>query len=184
MKPSLRDDQVVLRRETLDGLPAPRAPEGYRFRRLRAGDEAGWQALYDAAFPDIPDRVHEKVSDLMASDLWNPDRVSLACLADRPVACAVAWEPSWNAPGTGMVHWVATHPAHRRRGLGQAVVLDILRWMRDGGHRDAVLITEVHRTAALRLYLALGFEPDFGAAVDMDRRWATLRENLRRGDQP
>jgi len=184
MKPSLLDDQVLLRRPTLDGLPDTRVPEGYGLRHFRPGDETDWQAVYDAAFPDIPNRVREKVSELMGSDIWNPDRVSLACLADRPVACAVAWEPPWNAPVTGMVHWVATHPAHRRRGLGRAVVLNILRWMRDGGLRDAVLITEVHRTAALRLYLNLGFEPDFGAAVDMDRRWATVCENLLRENPP
>jgi mycothiol synthase len=180
MKPSLRDKQVVLRRPTLDSLPDSRVPDGYRLRRFRPGDETDWQAVYDAAFPDIPDRVSEKVSELMASDLWNPDRVSLACLADRPVACAVAWEPPWNAPGAGVVHWVATLPAHRRRGLGRAVVLDALQWMRRTGRRTAVLITEVHRTAALRLYLDLGFEPDFGAAADMDRRWALARENLSR----
>jgi len=184
MGPSLRDDQVVLRRATLQGLPAPGILEGYALRPFRPGDETDWQALYEAAFPDIPDRVRDKVAHLMAEDVWDPQRVRFACQADRPVACALAWEPRWDVPGAGILHWVAVHPAHRRRRLGRAVVLDALRWMHQTGRRAAVLTTEVHRVAAVRLYLSLGFKPDFAAAPDMDRRWATAREHLGRAERP
>ncbi|HUX02575.1 MAG: GNAT family N-acetyltransferase [Phycisphaerae bacterium] len=178
--PQLRDDQVVLRRPTLDGLPDPCVPEGYVLRPFRPGDEADWQALYDAAFADIRQHVRNKVADLMASDLWVPDRVRFACKLDRPVACALAWEPDWDAPGAGMLHWVAVHPSHRRRGLGRAVVLDALQRMRRTGRSAAVLTTEVYRTAALRLYVDLGFQPDFAAAADTALRWAAAMGDLRR----
>jgi mycothiol synthase len=182
--PQLRDDQIVLRRSSLGGLPTPCAPEGYSLRPFHPGDEADWQALYDAAFSDIADRVRQKVAHLMAEDVWMPERARFACLADRPMAAALAWDPPWDAPGAGMVHWVAVHPEHRRHGLGRTVVLDALDWMHSAGRRAAVLTTEVHRVEAIRLYLELGFEPDFAGAPDMDRRWAAARRNLNRSAQP
>ena len=177
--PQLRDDQIVLRRPSLDGAPDPCAPQGYVLRPFRPGDEADWQALYDAAFADIRQRVREKVADLMDSSLWVPDRVRFACKLDHPVACAVAWEPHWDAPGAGMLHWVAVHPSHRHRGLGRAVILDALGWMRRTGRSAAALITEVTRAPALHLYLSLGFEPDFAATPDMTSRWADAQRHLR-----
>jgi hypothetical protein len=42
----------------------------------------------------------------------------------------------------------------------------------------AVLVTQVHRVPAIRLYLALGFRPDFEAFPEMADRWAAVASAL------
>ncbi len=183
-RPSLSDDAIVLRRPDLDGVPVPRAPAAYTLRCFKAGDEAPWAGLLDACFPEYSwtlERLHEVFLD---PPLWQPERVVFACSGDCLVACCAAWHDTWCAAETGMIHWVATHPDHLRRGLGQAVVTSSLHWMRGSGCRDAALITQVWRVPAVRLYRTLGFRPDMGAADDMAARWAQAEANLRRAGGP
>jgi mycothiol synthase len=176
----LRPDQVLLRCDSLSNLPPPQPPAGYTLRTFRRGDEAAWQALYDAAFPRIPGRVAGKVADLMADPIWQPDRTFFVCTGDVPAAAALAWEPYWDAPGAASVHWVATHPRHRRRGLARTAVLAVLDWMRRHGRAAAVLSTETYRLPAIRMYLGLGFRPDFAAHETMPARWRIVCEALER----
>lgn len=72
----------------------------------------------------------------------------------------------------GYVQRLAVHPALRGHGLGSALVLDGLRWMRRRGVERAVVNTQLDNTAAHALYLRLGFrEEPLGLAV--------LRQDLR-----
>jgi mycothiol synthase len=172
--------EIVLKRPGLEGLQEPLAAPGYTLRHFLAGDEAAWAAVYAAAFPEQPDPLHIHENVFLKSPLWRPDRVWFACREDVPVACTAAWEDVglWG-PGTGQVHWVATHREHLRRGLARATVLAALRWMRQNGSRDAVLVTQDYRAAAIRLYLQLGFVPHLGAFPDMAARWAKVAAQLR-----
>lgn len=175
----LQPDDLVMRRPHLDALPEPRLPEGYALRRFRPGDEVPWQAIYVAAFPDDPERARSKAAQLMASPIWRPERAVFACRRNQPVAVALAWEPRWDAPGAGWVHWVATHPDHRRKGLARATVTVTLNWMRDNGYHSALLLTQVYRLPAIRLYLDLGFRPHTDIAPEMPHRWAGVEADLR-----
>lgn len=57
----------------------------------------------------------------------------------------------------GYLQRLAVAPAARRSGLGRALALDGLRWLRRRGVRRAVVNTQYGNDAALDLYLGLGF---------------------------
>ena len=57
----------------------------------------------------------------------------------------------------GFVQRIAVAPEARRTGIGRALVLDGLHWMRRRGVRRAVVNTQVGNEAALALYRDVGF---------------------------
>jgi len=82
------------------------------------------------------------------------------------------------------VHWVATHPAHQRRGLARATVLAALRWMKKFGYENSILVTQVYRLPAIRLYLDLGFRPHLAGFPEMADRWPKVAAALRATGAP
>jgi len=57
----------------------------------------------------------------------------------------------------GYLQRLAVHPDARRQGLGRALGLDGLRWLRRRGVSEAVVNTQLGNEPALALYLSLGF---------------------------
>ena len=57
----------------------------------------------------------------------------------------------------GYLQRLAVHPEHRRSGLGRALAIDGLRWLRRKAVSEAVVNTQLGNDAALKLYLSLGF---------------------------
>ncbi|MEN3314425.1 MAG: hypothetical protein V7605_659 [Acidimicrobiaceae bacterium] len=57
----------------------------------------------------------------------------------------------------GYLQRLAVDPAHQRRGLGRALALDGLYWLRRKGVGRAAVNTQVSNTAAFSLYEGLGF---------------------------
>ncbi len=57
----------------------------------------------------------------------------------------------------GYLQRLAVHPEHRRSGLGRALAIDGLRWLRRKAVSEAVVNTQLGNDAALQLYLSLGF---------------------------
>ena len=60
----------------------------------------------------------------------------------------------------GYLQRLAVHPRDRRQGLGRALGLDGLRWLRRKGVSEAVVNTQLGNDAALALYLSLGFRQE------------------------
>jgi ribosomal protein S18 acetylase RimI-like enzyme len=60
----------------------------------------------------------------------------------------------------GYLQRLAVHPEHRRSGLGRALALDGLRWLRRKAVTEAVVNTQIGNDAALNLYLSLGFRQE------------------------
>lgn len=60
----------------------------------------------------------------------------------------------------GYLQRLAVHPAARRAGLGRALGVDGLRWLRRRGVSEAVVNTQLGNDAALALYLSLGFRQE------------------------
>lgn len=60
----------------------------------------------------------------------------------------------------GYLQRLAVHPDHRRSGLGRALAIDGLRWLRRKGMTEAVVNTQIGNEPALRLYLSLGFREE------------------------
>lgn len=59
----------------------------------------------------------------------------------------------------GYVQRLAVHPDHQRRGIGSALVLDGLRWLRRWRVTTALVNTQRENASAYALYVALGFRP-------------------------
>ncbi|MCJ7822097.1 MAG: GNAT family N-acetyltransferase, partial [Armatimonadetes bacterium] len=66
---------------------------------------------------------------------------------------------------------------HRGRGLGRALVLSVLRRLREVGVASATLDTDDFRLPAIRLYLALGFRPELTHESHAER-WRDVRREL------
>ena len=60
----------------------------------------------------------------------------------------------------GYLQRLAVHPERRRSGLGRALAIDGLRWLRRKGMTEAVVNTQLGNDPALRLYLSLGFREE------------------------
>jgi len=151
----------------LGELPEPPddAARAVVLRRPRRADRDGILAADAASFgPD-----------------WRFDRVALAdAVAATPVSrvrvvdgddgddgdgdgdggVIVGYAISGRAGPLGYLQRLAVRPEARRRGLGAALVLDGLRWMRRRGARRALVNTQVGNDGALALYHHLGFRPE------------------------
>lgn len=72
----------------------------------------------------------------------------------------------------GFLQRLAVHPAHRREGLGAALVVDSLRWLARWRATRVLVNTHVENVAALTLYHRLGF-------VSLPERLAVYERSLR-----
>jgi GNAT superfamily N-acetyltransferase len=87
-------------------------------------------------------------------------------IADGPNGRPSAYAVSGRSREHGYLQRLAVAPAHQRAGIGRALALDALHWMRRHGVRRAVVNTQLDNCAALDLYLGLGFRMEsFGLAV-------------------
>ncbi len=109
-------------------------------------------------------------------DLLDEPTVSQTFLirdGDRVVATASARTLPETHPGAGYLHWVASDPEARGRGIGRDVVLAVLHRFAADGCAASVLETDDHRLAAIKLYLRLGYVPQY-PEPDHERRWSVI----------
>jgi GNAT superfamily N-acetyltransferase len=140
----------------LDGLaPVPTVP-GVELRRGRRREQAEALTVDRAAF----------------SPFWRLDGAGLAeaLTATSTVHFQVAHDRSdivgyavcGRAGHRGYVQRLAVAPASQGRGIGAALLVDGLRWLRRWGARDALVNTQEDNDRSLRLYQRSGFvlQPD------------------------
>jgi mycothiol synthase len=101
----------------------------------------------------------------------------MICDGETPVATAIAWGDGGGDASLGMVHYVATDPDYRGRGLGFAVTNAVLHHMKGEGKSAAYLSTDDFRLPAIKIYLKLGFEPDTSKEGHAER-WQAVRQKL------
>ncbi len=132
-------------------------------------------------------------------EAWDTFRVDEVLLANQDVP--TTWVIEWNhtvvatasyqlkpttTPKSGWVHYVGADPNHSGRGLGLAVVSQVLLEIFDAGHESALLTTDDFRLPAIRTYLKLGFEPDLIHESHF-QRWQNVLDQLNSiepGDRP
>jgi ribosomal protein S18 acetylase RimI-like enzyme len=71
---------------------------------------------------------------------------------------ALGYAVHGRAGGNGFVQRLAVHPQVQRGGIGVALMLDGLRWLRRRRATDVLVNTQVGNERALALYLSLGFD--------------------------
>jgi mycothiol synthase len=145
-------------RRALADLPDLRVPAGYALRRLAPADLPVWVELMTRN-GELGAWTVERAAPLFAGQMdleasFIVERAGIAVATAQLNRHALdAYAPT---PELG---WVAADPDHRGRGLGRAVCLAVLHAAAAAGHREIFLRTDDHRRPAIRVYLALGFEP-------------------------
>jgi mycothiol synthase len=157
-------------------LPRPELPVGFRFRSATPDDAEKLADLVTAAY----DPEHDTPWDakrLRSELLEFPDVLRTWVIVDAEgLIHATASErllPYIYPEGTGYVHLVGTLNASQGLGLGKAITLRVLQGFVERGLDKAVLNTADFRLAAVRLYLQLGFIPEY--REDSERSaWSAL----------
>ena len=162
----------LLMRYAYQILPSIEPPgEGYKLRFWREGDEGGGLDLLNATGQlGVWDQARIR-SELAASVVdsgqlcvvHGEQIVALASVQDRKVFGVESWE----------IGWVATHPEHRGKGLGSWVTTAAIEVALALPSRPIVLQTDDYRIPAIKVYLKLGFLPNYDH-VSYPLRWGKI----------
>jgi ribosomal protein S18 acetylase RimI-like enzyme len=145
---------------TLDDLPVVCAAT---MRRGHHADRAPVLDVDAAAFPAFWRLDGPGLQDALAATPSARFRVATHPRGGRTI---VGYAVTGRAGPRGYLQRLAVHPDHQRVGLGGALVVDGLRWLRRWGAKEVLVNTQEGNEPAVRLYEALGFglRPD-GLAV-------------------
>ena len=151
------DPPYVINQRSLDNLPELIIPNGYEIRPVEGVHEAAVLAeLHSACFGSAwtPEQYHT----LMQTPGYCAEREYVAVAADGSLA---GFTETWRDPlnRTGLLEPVGTHPDHRRRGLGKALVLYAMHTMASEGMTTAEVANSGDNEASRALYAACGFKP-------------------------
>jgi mycothiol synthase len=153
----------LMRRSLREPPPEPRLPDGITLRTFAPGrDEDEWLALNAAAFATHPEQgswTRAELEHREAEPWFDPAGFLLAVRAGR--LAGFHWtkvhEPSGGGERTGEVYVVGVHPAEQGTGLGRALTLAGLHYLRGREIPWVVLYVDGENTAAIHLYDSLGF---------------------------
>ena len=176
--------EIDMTRPHLEDLPPVSVPNGYRLVTL-ADDEVSltaWANLVNTAFEGYQNWTPESIQEgFLTREQHDLEGTFFVMCGDEPVSCAFAWTDEAAETQLGRVHWVATRPDHRRKGLARAVVLAVLHRFRQRGFARAFLGTHTPLLLAIQMYLSMGFEPT-PHDEEHQKAWAEIMEKLRRHD--
>jgi mycothiol synthase len=157
-----------MRRSLQTQLDRPHLAEGITIRTFRAGrDEDEWTALNRRAFATHPEQgawTREDL-DLREQEPWfDPDGFFLAERDGKLVGFHWTKVHGQNGREAGHAHQaigevyvVGVDPAERGSGLGRALTLVGLNYLRSRGLSQVMLYVDETNTPAIRLYESLGF---------------------------
>ncbi len=145
----------------LAGLPpVPPLPPGVRIRTFSAGaDEAAWLDLNRKAFAHHPEQGAWTAEDLSLRERepwFDPDGFFLA-ERDGKLAGFHWTKIHGSPPAIGEVYVVGVDPAGQGGGLGRALTMTGLHYLRSRGLPEVMLYVDEDNTPAIRLYESLGF---------------------------
>ena len=164
-----------MRRSLRDAVDEPQLPPGISLRTFIPGqDEDDWILLNARAFASHPEQGKWTRADLEhreAAPWFDPDGFFLAerdghlagfhwTKIHKPEAAQPeAGQPEAGRPGepVGEVYVVGVDPAEQGTGLGRALTLAGLRYLRERELPAVMLYVDGDNAAAIRLYTSLGF---------------------------
>jgi ribosomal protein S18 acetylase RimI-like enzyme len=127
-------------------------------RRLRRGRTSDWPSVLavDASAFEPFWRL-DRGGLREAIDATPVTRFRVAASGPGRGRGVLAYSITGSSDNQGYLQRLAVDPGHRRRGLGRALGLDGLHWLRRRGVAGAVVNTQIGNDAALELYLSIGF---------------------------
>ena len=144
-------ERLHLLARDLDDLPRVRA---VLLRRARHADRPAVLAVDAAAFPSFWRLDANGLADALAATPSSRFRVATA---PGDGGTVIAYAVTGRAGPRGYLQRLAVHPDQQRDGIGAALVVDGLRWLRRWGAKEALVNTQEGNEAAVRLYEALAF---------------------------
>ena len=154
-----------MRRSLRDVLDRPEFPPGSTLRTFAPGqDEEEWLSLNRAAFSKHPEQGAWTRHDLELRERepWFDPAGFFIAVRDGLMA-GFHWtkvhppHERGGAQGTGEVYVVGVDPGEQGSGLGRALTLTGLGYLRDRGLAQAMLYVDEDNVPAIRMYEALGF---------------------------
>lgn len=143
----------------------------FTIRQIRLGEEAEFRAIRLRALADSPSAFASTLEETEArpTEYWH-DRVRSAAAGEESALFAAVDGDEWIGLAGGFIYeevdartpylismWV--DPAHRGRGVGQALVQTVIDWARERGLDHLVLEVEATNQRAISLYTRCGFRP-------------------------
>ena len=152
-----------MRRSLREAVPEPRLPDGITLRTFVPGqDEDAWLALNAAAFATHPEQggwARAELEHRQAQPWFDPAGFFIAVRAGH--LAGFHWtkvhEPAGGGERTGEVYVVGVDPSEQGTGLGRALTLAGLQYLRGREIPWVMLYVDGENTAAIRLYTSLGF---------------------------
>ncbi|MFC6080170.1 mycothiol synthase [Sphaerisporangium aureirubrum] len=149
-------------RPLAEPLPSVHLPAGVRLRAFRPGsDDDAWLKLNARAFAHHPEQGSWTSEDLRRreQESWfDPAGFFLAVREDPPRLVGFHWTKVHGDPGDlGEVYVVGVDPDEQGGGLGKALTVAGLTYLRSRGLPEVMLYVDEDNPAAIRLYTALGF---------------------------
>ena len=159
---------------------------GYRVDVLPAERDSWWIEIHRKAVPSwSEEKLREWLARYRRLSLADGVLVAIDEETGAPVATAGSIDDSKDGmfPGGGQIAWVATAPAHRGRGLATWLSGLATNRVLSEGFGRVFLSTGDDLTAAIRVYLNLGYVPCLYAA-DQEVRWAKICEAVEHPFEP
>lgn len=170
----MRPANLLMRRSCLDNLPQmPALPDGFSLHVCEEREIPSLAALLSAAFEDANWNV-EKVREALI-DAADVKTTHVITYEGQVIATASSRLLPEAYPGSGYLHWVASHPNYRGQRLGYIISLVVLHEFAELGCQDAVLETQDPRIPAIKTYFHLDFEPEYR---DDAARWEAIRSQI------
>jgi mycothiol synthase len=148
-----------LRRGLADPIPPRGVPDGVALRRfVPGGDEAAVVRVNKRAFAWHPEQSRLDTSELrlLETQPWFDPKGFLLAVDPAGRLLGFHWT-KMHPDGLGEVYVLAVDPDAQGTGLGGALTVAGLAYLRDRGAPEAMLYVDSDNTAALRTYRNLGF---------------------------
>jgi mycothiol synthase len=154
-------------RPLTEAIPEPQFPAGYTLRTLGGAEEhERWVEMFNWSFIDHWNHhplTLEQYTHWLSGPGYRPAGDLIAVAADGTFAafcrCEINDEDNRNlGRNEGWIDGLGTRRGHRKIGLGRAMLLAGMHWLKGQGLATAVLGVDAQNpTGALRLYESVGF---------------------------
>ncbi len=154
--------EAEMLRDDLEDLPPEVVPEGYELRTPREDELPAVHDMFVAGFHEHWGQAEDdeqRMDEWVDGPQFRLDLQVVAFRGDEPAAgVSNELHPRPDGSLRGLLAGVATHPAHRRRGLARAAIARSLRILRDAGATSAYLgVDQMNHNRAMDLYASAGF---------------------------